>query len=137
MADCATLSALMKKCMDVLGVPGAQVCFVFARHASWANLCSTNKDANEMVGGAKLGYNNGGWNFYEGCCYVGGKWWMGGLGSSKNSAYDVLIEVDGGIDTGNAGKLIETGVDVLVAGNSVFSSKDPAGIIKKLKEVIN
>jgi ribulose-phosphate 3-epimerase len=48
--------------------------------------------------------------------------------------YDVLIEVDGGIDTGNAKKLIETGVNVLVAGNSIFSSKDPAGTIKKLKE---
>jgi ribulose-phosphate 3-epimerase len=45
----------------------------------------------------------------------------------------VLIEVDGGIDTGNARKLVETGVDVLVAGNSVFSSKDPAETIRKLK----
>ena len=49
--------------------------------------------------------------------------------------YDVLIEVDGGIDTGNARKLIETGVNVLVAGNSVFSSKDPAGTIRKLKNL--
>jgi ribulose-phosphate 3-epimerase len=45
----------------------------------------------------------------------------------------VLIEVDGGIDTGNARKLVETGVDVLVAGNSVFSSKDTAETIRKLK----
>jgi ribulose-phosphate 3-epimerase len=49
--------------------------------------------------------------------------------------YNVLIEADGGIDTENARKLIETGVDVLVAGNSVFSSKDPAGTIKKLKNL--
>jgi ribulose-phosphate 3-epimerase len=49
--------------------------------------------------------------------------------------YNVLIEVDGGIDTGNARKLIETGVNVLVAGNSVFSSKDPTGTIKKLKNL--
>jgi ribulose-phosphate 3-epimerase len=49
--------------------------------------------------------------------------------------YDVLIEVDGGIDTGNARKLIETGVNVLVAGNSVFSSKDPIGTIRKLKNL--
>ncbi len=47
--------------------------------------------------------------------------------------YKVLIEVDGGIDTGNARKLVETGVDVLVAGNSIFSTKDPAEIIRKLK----
>jgi len=50
--------------------------------------------------------------------------------------YNVLIEVDGGIDTENARKLIETGVNVLVAGNSVFSSKDPVETIRRLKELI-
>ena len=49
--------------------------------------------------------------------------------------YDVLIEVDGGIDTGNARKLIDTGVNVLVAGNSVFGSKDPVETIRKLKNL--
>jgi ribulose-phosphate 3-epimerase len=47
--------------------------------------------------------------------------------------YNVLIEVDGGIDTGNAAKLINTGVNVLVAGNSVFSSADPLKTILRLK----
>jgi len=47
--------------------------------------------------------------------------------------YNVLIQVDGGVDTKNAGKLVESGVDVLVAGNVVFSSKDPADTIRKLK----
>lgn len=47
----------------------------------------------------------------------------------------VLIEVDGGIDTGNAKKLVETGVNVLVSGNSIFSSKDPADYIKRLKHL--
>ncbi len=46
---------------------------------------------------------------------------------------NVMIEVDGGIDTTNAPKLIESGVNVLVAGNSVFSSKDPIDTILKLK----
>jgi ribulose-phosphate 3-epimerase len=50
--------------------------------------------------------------------------------------YNVLIEVDGGIDTTNAAKLVESGVNVLVAGNSVFSSTDPEGTIRKLKELI-
>jgi ribulose-phosphate 3-epimerase len=49
--------------------------------------------------------------------------------------YNVLIEVDGGIDTGNAGKLVETGADVLVAGNSVFGSADPAETIRRLKNL--
>jgi ribulose-phosphate 3-epimerase len=50
-----------------------------------------------------------------------------------NRSLDVLIEVDGGIDTSNAERLIDTGVNVLVAGNSVFSSPDPADTIRKLK----
>jgi ribulose-phosphate 3-epimerase len=49
--------------------------------------------------------------------------------------FDVLIEVDGGIDTTNAVKLVETGVNVLVAGNSVFSSKDPLETIRRLKKL--
>lgn len=49
--------------------------------------------------------------------------------------YKVLIEVDGGIDTKNARRLVETGVNVLVAGNTVFSSKDPVETIKKLKSL--
>jgi ribulose-phosphate 3-epimerase len=47
--------------------------------------------------------------------------------------YNVLIEVDGGIDTENAAKLIESGVNVLVAGNSIFTSVDPVETIRKLK----
>jgi ribulose-phosphate 3-epimerase len=50
--------------------------------------------------------------------------------------FDVLIEVDGGIDTSNAERLIGTGVNVLVAGNSVFSSADPADTIRKLKTLM-
>ena len=49
--------------------------------------------------------------------------------------YNVLIEVDGGIDTNNARKLVETGVNVLVAGNTVFSSKDPEETIRRLKRL--
>jgi len=52
-----------------------------------------------------------------------------------DGGYKVLIEVDGGIDTENAKKLIETGVNVLVAGNSVFSSKDPCETIRRLKKL--
>lgn len=49
--------------------------------------------------------------------------------------HNVLIQVDGGIDTGNAAKLIGTGVNVLVAGNSIFNSTDPAETIRKLKRL--
>jgi len=53
-----------------------------------------------------------------------------------SGGYDILIEVDGGIDTKNAARLIETGVNILVAGNSVFSSDDPVETIRKLKHLI-
>ncbi len=46
-----------------------------------------------------------------------------------------LIEVDGGVDLSNAAKLVTAGVDVLVAGNTVFSSKDPIDTISRLKQL--
>ena len=48
--------------------------------------------------------------------------------------HDVMIQVDGGVDTGNAPKLIDSGADVLVAGSSVFGAEDPEDIISKLKK---
>ncbi|OFY20138.1 MAG: ribulose-phosphate 3-epimerase [Bacteroidetes bacterium GWF2_33_38] len=44
-----------------------------------------------------------------------------------------LIEIDGGVDTSNANKLIEAGVDVLVAGSSVFKSENSTKTIADLK----
>lgn len=52
---------------------------------------------------------------------------------NANKAH-ALIEVDGGITTDNAAEVINAGADVLVAGSSVFSAKDPAAAIKALKE---
>ncbi len=52
-----------------------------------------------------------------------------------SGGYNILIEVDGGVDTKNAARLIASGVNVLVAGNSVFSSKDPIETISKLKNL--
>jgi len=46
-----------------------------------------------------------------------------------------LIEVDGGVNLSNAKKLVETGVDVLVAGNTVFSSDNPSETIRTLKKL--
>lgn len=50
--------------------------------------------------------------------------------------YDVLIEVDGGVDLQNAPVLVHAGVDVLVAGNTVFASSDPAEVIRRLREPV-
>lgn len=46
-----------------------------------------------------------------------------------------LIEIDGGVTLENASAIIRSGADVLVAGNTVFSSEDPATTIKKLKSL--
>lgn len=45
----------------------------------------------------------------------------------------VLIEVDGGVTLANAVSILKAGADVLVAGNTVFKSPDPAGTIAALK----
>jgi ribulose-phosphate 3-epimerase len=50
----------------------------------------------------------------------------------KNNS-NALIEVDGGVTLDNAALLVAAGADVLVAGNTVFGSDDPAGTIRQLK----
>lgn len=47
---------------------------------------------------------------------------------------DLLIEVDGGVNDQNAGKLFDAGADILVAGSFVFKSDDPASTISNLKK---
>jgi len=51
----------------------------------------------------------------------------------ENNAH-VLIEIDGGVNEITGPKLVEAGADVLVAGNFVFSSKDPLATIEQLKK---
>ncbi|MBI3233828.1 MAG: ribulose-phosphate 3-epimerase [Bacteroidetes bacterium] len=52
---------------------------------------------------------------------------------AKNSP--TLIEIDGGVNSQNAPKLMACGADVLVAGNFVFSSAQPIETIKELKNL--
>ena len=53
---------------------------------------------------------------------------------TKNGA-DTKIEIDGGVTSANAKKLIEAGADVLVAGSFVFKSDNPSQTIADLKKV--
>ena len=46
---------------------------------------------------------------------------------------DVLIQIDGGVNSKNSKKLIDLGANVLVAGNFVFSSENPKKTIESLK----
>ena len=48
----------------------------------------------------------------------------------KNS--NALIQVDGGVDTGNIAKLAKAGVDVFVVGSFIFRADNPLGIIREL-----
>ena len=45
----------------------------------------------------------------------------------------VKIEIDGGVCPENAGKLIEAGAEILVAGSAVFKSDDPATTVSLLR----
>lgn len=47
---------------------------------------------------------------------------------------NTLIQVDGGVNLGNAAALYAAGGDCLVAGNAVFSASDMIGTIKELKK---
>ena len=55
--------------------------------------------------------------------------------TDKNS--QALIQIDGGVNTDNAKKLVSLGADILVAGSFVFKSEDASNTIKKLNSVIN
>jgi ribulose-phosphate 3-epimerase len=53
----------------------------------------------------------------------------------KERESKALIEVDGGVNTTNCLQLVTAGADVLVAGNAVFKSENPAATIRKLKNI--
>ncbi len=46
---------------------------------------------------------------------------------------NVLIEIDGGVTLDNAAQIVNSGADVLVAGNTVFKSANPKEAIASLK----
>ena len=44
------------------------------------------------------------------------------------------IEIDGGVDLSNIARVVEAGVDIVVAGSAVFNSPDPTTATKALKD---
>ncbi len=48
------------------------------------------------------------------------------------SQRDILLEIDGGVGTDNLGMLLSRGIDVIVAGSSIFNSADPESTIKEM-----
>lgn len=48
---------------------------------------------------------------------------------------NTLIEIDGGVNAGNAKALLSAGADILVAGSFVFNANDPVATIQDLKNI--
>lgn len=49
---------------------------------------------------------------------------------------ELYIEVDGGLSEGTIDQAAEAGANVIVAGSAVFGAKDPASVIKVLRESV-
>ena len=43
------------------------------------------------------------------------------------------VEIDGGVDPGNAGRLVAAGVGILVAGAAIFAQPDPEAATRRLR----
>jgi len=54
----------------------------------------------------------------------------------RERGLDVEIEVDGGVDAGNARQLVEAGARILVAGSAVFRGGDPERDARRLIEAV-
>ena len=52
----------------------------------------------------------------------------------NTSGRKIWLEVDGGINAQTAPLAIKAGADALVAGNAIFSSADPAGALKQIRQ---
>ena len=52
------------------------------------------------------------------------------LANKRNK--NLLIQVDGGVNSQNAAKLVQAGANVLVAGNAIFKDEDPRMTIRNL-----
>ena len=46
---------------------------------------------------------------------------------------DVSLDVDGGVTLGNIKEIADAGVDIAVAGSTVFKAEDPARAIEELR----
>jgi ribulose-phosphate 3-epimerase len=52
------------------------------------------------------------------------------------SGREILLEVDGGVNTGNIADIARAGADTFVAGSAIFSSKDYRATIQRMREAL-
>jgi hypothetical protein len=92
--DCISQASLMQQSLDVLGVGGATLVYIYPVHASWTHLEQTISNGNELSsGGYQLGYGTPPASYqWEGCCKYNGLYWEGGEGDSASSAYNVITD---------------------------------------------
>jgi ribulose-phosphate 3-epimerase len=53
----------------------------------------------------------------------------------SSQGYGYRIEVDGGVDAGNAAELVRAGAEILVAGTAVFHTGDAAEAVRQLRHL--
>ena len=51
----------------------------------------------------------------------------------REAGAGAVIEVDGGVDAGNAAELVEAGAEILVAGTAIYGQGDPKSAIGQLR----
>ena len=49
---------------------------------------------------------------------------------------DIMLQVDGGVKTGNIAEIARAGADTFVAGSAIFGSKDYAGTIAAMRDAL-
>jgi ribulose-phosphate 3-epimerase len=52
---------------------------------------------------------------------------------ASEAGFRLVVEVDGGVDTGNAQALAAAGAEILVAGTAIYGASDPAAAIGRLR----
>ena len=52
------------------------------------------------------------------------------------SGREILLEVDGGVNTGNIAAIARAGADTFVAGSAIFGSKDYRATIQRMREAL-
>jgi ribulose-phosphate 3-epimerase len=55
--------------------------------------------------------------------------WVSGL------QLDIPIQIDGGVTPDNLERLVQAGAELVVAGSAIFKSKDPAEVVRRMKDV--
>ena len=53
----------------------------------------------------------------------------------KENDLDCLIEIDGGVKTHNLGRVVDSGVDIVVSGSDIFSNGDIKDQVSKYKQI--